>query len=50
MDDHQRDANKVRLLNLQGKSDQIDETMLSNSTMYRKYLDAKEKLKKLKAR
>ena len=50
MDDLQRDANKVRVFNRQGKSDQIDETMLANSNVYRKYLKAKEKLKKLIAR
>ena len=39
--------NKVRLLTHQHKSNQIDQTMRSNSKLCQKYLDAKEKLKKL---
>ena len=43
MDDLQRDVNKVKVLNHQAKSDQIDQTM------YMAYWNAKEKLKKLMA-
>lgn len=43
----QRDANKVKYLTHQKKNDQINQTMHSNSKSYKKYWNAKEKLKKL---
>ena len=45
MDELQRDVDKVRVLNCQGKSDQIDETMLSNSKVSHTHRDTKSKLK-----
>ena len=47
IDKLKRDANIVRLLTPQCKSNQIDQEMCSNSKLYQKYLVAKNKLKKL---
>ncbi len=47
IDELQSDANKVRLLTRQCKSNQIDQAIVSNSKLYKKYINAKEKLKKL---
>ena len=46
-DELQSNANTVRLFNRQPKSNQIDQAMLSNSKLYRKYNNAKKKLRKL---
>ena len=47
MEDLNRDANKVRVLACQKNNDQIDQTMLSNSKLFRKHRDAKNKFKRL---
>ena len=47
IDELLRDAKQVRTLTRQKKSDQINQTMHSNSKLYQKYLNAKKKLKKL---
>ena len=49
MDDLEIDAKLGRTLNRHNKNDEIDDTMLSNSKIYNKFLNAKQKLKILMA-